>query len=137
MLRVILSCSAILCLQSAAVYAQDATATAPTISSAQVSSGSSLYARQCASCHGGQLEGTNDAPALTGTNYSAYWPGKSVEQLFAHAQDNMPPAAPGTLTAENYLHLTALILSKNGVTPGEEALPEDKEALSKQIIPTL
>ena len=116
---------------SAGVSAQDA---ASFFTSSQMSSGKAIYTSNCASCHGGSLEGTNDAPALSGANFAAYWPGKTVADLYDYAHDNMPPTAPASLSAEQYLDIVAFILSGNGHQPGDTPLPTDHEALEALTI---
>lgn len=118
---------------STGASAQDA-AGAPSFTSSQVSSGMSIYTRSCASCHGGSLEGTNDAPALNGDNFAAYWPGKTVADLYNYAHDNMPPTAPATLKPEEYLDIVAFILSGNGHETGDTPLPADVTELEKLTI---
>jgi mono/diheme cytochrome c family protein len=103
-----------------AAYAEDGVA--PQFSSGQVSAGQNAYATNCASCHGGSLEGTNDAPALSGDFFGSYWTGKPVADLYTHLSEFMPPSAPGSLPEDTYLNITAYILSIYGHAPGDKAL---------------
>ena len=45
----------------------------PAFTAAQVEAGRSLYARQCAACHGAAQEGGEAGPALRGTAFMAEW----------------------------------------------------------------
>lgn len=94
--------------------------------SGQAASGKSTYDRSCAACHGGSLEGSNDAPGLSGDFFLGYWTGKSVGDLYAYMHDFMPPAAPSSLQPSQYADIAAYVLSRNGFEPGETPLsPED------------
>ena len=66
---------------------------------AQAEAGEPRYGRQCASCHGHQLEGNDDfcAPALVGHEFWKEWRGQSVGALFDRIQKTMPENRGGTL----------------------------------------
>lgn len=119
---VLLAAAALSVVPAAVSAAPDSAEGAPQFTSGQVSAGKSIYSNNCASCHGGSLEGTNDAPALSGDFFSAYWDGKTVADLYNYMHDFMPPTAPGTLAEEDYLNITAYVLSEFGHAAGEEAL---------------
>jgi len=117
----------------AGLVAAPALAAGVSYTSAQVSSGQSVYQRNCASCHGGSLEGTNDAPALSGSFFVDYWTGKSVADLYNYMHDFMPPTAPSSLEEAQYAALAAYVLSENGFT-GEDAALDPAGDLEAQII---
>lgn len=106
---------------------------APQFTSAQASSGKSAYDRSCASCHGGSLEGTNDAPGLSGDFFLGYWKEKSVADLYDYMHDFMPPTAPSSLKEQEYVNIAAYVLSKNGVAAGDTSLDLEDD-LSSMII---
>lgn len=94
--------------------------------------GEALYAEQCASCHGDELEGIKEtgAPALIGGRGSlatdkpvktveSYWPYAST--LFDYVHRAMPLTEPGTLSADEVYALSAYILGRGGI------LSEDAE----------
>ena len=94
--------------------------------------GETLYAEQCASCHGDELEGIKEtgAPALIGgrgtldsdkplKTVESYWPHAST--LFDYVHRAMPLTEPGTLSPDEVYALSAYILGRAGI------LPEDAE----------
>ena len=89
----------------------------------------SLFARECAVCHGNNLGGTASAPALRGFAFEFFWNGKTLAELVTYTQSTMPLNSPGTLTESNVVNLVALILLENGFTAGEVALPVEMEVL--------
>lgn len=99
----------------------------------QATAGQAVYTRQCAACHGPNLEG-RDAPALSGENFEHKWAGSSVHALFTKIR-TMPPGAPNSLNEQEYLDVTALVLHKMAVPPGPEALPTDPRQLKSLEIP--
>jgi len=88
----------------------------------QAESGADLFAANCAACHGANLEGTRLGPLLSGNAFLQRWGTQTPSLLLGNIQANMPPGGAGNLSAEDYLHITAHILSANGVDSVEEAL---------------
>ncbi|MFN0072218.1 MAG: c-type cytochrome [Chloroflexota bacterium] len=94
--------------------------------SAQGGDGASLYAAECARCHGDNLEG-GEGPQLVGPGHglSAY---KNAGALLQYVMESMPNDQPSTLSPADYSAIVALILSKHGLlvpdgglTPGNAA----------------
>src|SRR5215831_4983620 len=73
----------------------------------QASSGAALYAQMCAGCHGADLDGSGDAPALTGGTFMLNWRSKMVSELFGQIMQTMPPSNAGSLSEEAALNATA------------------------------
>jgi cytochrome c553 len=96
----------------------------------QADSARSLYAAQCAQCHGRDLGGGANQPGLRGFAFEYYWTDKSLAVLFGYMKATMPQGSPGSLTDSNYAALVALILAENGFEPGDEPLPADMAVLS-------
>lgn len=73
--------------------------------------GEQVYLNQCASCHGESGEGVS-APAVIGegATLSDY---DTAQALFDYIHSRMPPGAPGSLTDQQYLEITAFLLIKN------------------------
>lgn len=122
---------AMLALGSAAGFAQSRGGTGTgRYTLEQADAGSSIYAIQCAMCHGRRFEGVGEVPALTG-RFVANWAGRPVSDLFRYIAQAMPQHAPGSLTPDQTAKLVALILQANGVPAGRTALPADQAALSR------
>jgi S-disulfanyl-L-cysteine oxidoreductase SoxD len=99
--------------------------------------GASLYAAQCAACHGDRGEGRGDFAALVGGRGSlasdkpvltvgSYWP--YATSLFDYIRRAMPYQGAGELSANDVYALTAWILAENKIVkPGavltEKTLP--------------
>jgi mono/diheme cytochrome c family protein len=100
--------------------------------SPQAKRGAVISARECASCHGEALEGS-DGPALTGEDFLASWNGQNAGDLFERIRGTMPATTPGNLSSQEYADVLALILSLNNFPAGTTELPSEV-ALLKQIL---
>jgi len=117
----------------ASVGAQDRSVTDGVYSEAQAQRGTTLYAEQCASCHGENLEGVADLfPALAGDVFAKTWQGRSVGELFDKIATTMPALDPGSLKPEQNADITAFILSKSKYPAGAADLAASADPL-KQI----
>ena len=105
-------------------------------SAAQVKRGATLYAEQCASCHGDMLEGIAGLfPALKGDMFLMNWTGKSVGDLFTKTGDTMPAVAPGSLKPDQVADLVAYMLSASKYPTGSADMPTGVDALKEiQIV---
>ncbi len=92
---------------------------------AQADAGKDAYAKNCASCHGAQLGGSEFASALRGLTFSNNWGGKTAADLFTYMSTKMPPASPGSLDAATYARIIAFLLQSNGQQPTTKELPTD------------
>ena len=100
----------------------------------QVSNGQTLFAENCAKCHGDSGQGTKDGPRLVGLKEGALPldPPASrkvrksrfvtVADVADFAVNNMPPKKAGTLSTEEYLAVLAFDLKANGIDLGQEPL---------------
>lgn len=93
-------------------------------SAAQAAEGAALYGERCAMCHGRNLEGTFEVPALTG-KFVANWGGRPLGELSAYLGRAMPQFAPGSLAPEDSARLVAYLLQANGYPAGAEPLPAE------------
>jgi mono/diheme cytochrome c family protein len=117
----------------ASVGAQSKSVNDGVYSDAQAKRGTALYAEQCASCHGENLEGVADLfPALTGPAFGKSWQGKSVGELFEKVSTTMPALDPGSLKPEQSADVIAFILSKSKYPAGAADLAASADPL-KQI----
>ena len=96
----------------------------------QARQGRAVYGGNCAGCHGEALEGL-DAPPLIGDAFVDRWSELPVGALFDYIMTGMPLDNPGTLSAQRTASIVALIAQRNGMEAGDDALPEDPEALAQ------
>ncbi|HWA35888.1 MAG TPA: PQQ-binding-like beta-propeller repeat protein [Cyclobacteriaceae bacterium] len=100
----------------------------------QVQYGSGIYTNSCASCHGGDLRGTEGGNALIGGPFIDKWKEKSLADLFELTKSTMPKTAPGTLDDAAYAGLLAFILNANNFPRGDDDLSPNKEQLQNIIV---
>ena len=101
-----------------AILSGQTTAPANAAFTAQAQAGRTAYDRSCANCHGPDLRGGSNAPALTG-DFMNSWRTQTPRDLFATLKGTMPPDAPGTLSDDAYLSIVALILQQNGLSAAD------------------
>ncbi len=89
---------------------------------AQATRGQQAYTSTCASCHGADLRGVNDAPPLAGQEFLTAWGGQRVSDLAGFVQQSMPPSGPGSLPPDTTLDLVAYMLKSIGARDGERPL---------------
>ena len=98
--------------------------------------GATLFAAQCASCHGANGEGIAPNPQLVGREpregfgfgndpklvrtIGNYWP--EATTLFDYIKRTMPLSAPGSLSDDDVYSLTAHLLVANEVLPAGASL---------------
>ncbi len=79
---------------------------------AQITNGESVYRAECAECH----EPGGTGPELDTAALAAYG---TAGELFAYTKSTMPPAAPGSLSDQQYWDVTAYLLSTRALLPAE------------------
>ncbi|MEZ5283830.1 MAG: PQQ-binding-like beta-propeller repeat protein [Vicinamibacterales bacterium] len=104
-----------------------ATAPAPNaqgvgFTAAQAEAGAAVYQRTCASCHGPDLAGSAEAPALAGAGFLAKWRPAMMIELYRVTVQTMPPNRPGSLSEADALAVDAFILQRNGGQAGPRML---------------
>jgi len=97
--------------------------------------GATVYAQQCASCHGAQGEGIAPNPRLVGTDpkdfafaenpravktIGNYWPYATT--LYDYINRAMPFATPGSLSPSDVYSVTAWLLAENGIIGRDEIM---------------
>jgi mono/diheme cytochrome c family protein len=103
---------------------------------AQARSGERLYTEHCASCHGANLQGSAQFPALAGKSFveRCVDNGHTVDDLLFIMRSFMPYNAPGKLSKQEYADIMAYILKVNGIAGDSKALSADAEALQKSLL---
>ncbi len=89
---------------------------------AQADAGAELYRQACATCHGAQLQGGFEAPAMVGVSFRTQWGGRPVGAFLQAIAATMPLDNPGSLGQDGYEAIVAYVLRENGVAPGESEL---------------
>ena len=102
----------------------------------QAKRGADAYTKSCASCHGDQLEGEGQAPALTGSEFTGNWNKQTVDDLFEIVKSTMPGDKPGTLSRAVNADILSYIFQTNGYPAGKSELPTDAESLKRIHIET-
>lgn len=97
----------------------------------QAKRGQRLYANECATCHGPAMEGSGEAPPLTGEAFAANWNGRALGELFERMRTSMPGDDPGKLDAQQNADLLAYMLAVGKFPAGKLDLPRDTEALNE------
>lgn len=98
-------------------------------SEAQAKRGEQTYAKACASCHGADLSGSGQAPALGDPDFNKEWDGQPLSDLFDRIHATMPADAPGTMQPPEVADVMAFILAKSHTAAGATDLPGDRAAL--------
>jgi alcohol dehydrogenase (cytochrome c) len=122
-MRVALLVITLLAVSSAGVQAKSAIQAKSSggYTSAQASRGATVYAQYCVQCHGANLQGESGTP-LTGPTLSQAYGRGTAAQLYDFISRQMPQNAPGTLSQQQYLDVTAYVLSRNGLPAGNSPL---------------
>jgi mono/diheme cytochrome c family protein len=102
---------------------------------AQALSGQSLYYQHCLQCHGEMMNGLDQAPPLTGPQFSGVWNGEPLWALVDRI-GTMPPDKPGSLSRAESVDLLAYMLWFNGLPPGTEPLGVEQSVLAKMKFQT-
>ena len=96
---------------------------------AQATRGGKIYAESCASCHGDDLSGGGQTPALAGKEFNGDWNDLTMNDLFDRTRLSMPADKPGTLKPEQTADVIAYLLKKGNFPAGAADLPAEIAAL--------
>ena len=98
----------------------------------QAKRGEALYGRECASCHGPDLAGADEVPALSGPAFLANWEGLTMGDLFERVRVSMPPNKQGRLSRQQIVDILTHVLNANSFPSGKTEL-DTKNELLKQV----
>jgi alcohol dehydrogenase (cytochrome c) len=104
-----------------AVLAAQTSPPSAAFTTGQAAAGRVVYQAQCASCHGPDLTGRNEAPPLVGGTFMNTWRTRTTRDLVDLMTATMPPNAP-SLSADQYLAVASFILQANGAAAGAQPL---------------
>ena len=96
---------------------------------AQATRGMQHYSLYCAVCHGKALEGSGEAPPMTG-ELVRDWAGMPLSGLFEKIAVTMPLNRPGRLSPDVNADILAFLLKANDFPAGTD-LPSDMAALAR------
>lgn len=93
---------------------------APGVFSAeQANHGGAIFRDKCGACHGNDLEGGQEAPALKGDAFWSDWDQQTARSLYSRIISTMPPDGPGTLDPKDVIEIVAFVVHENGVPQGK------------------
>jgi len=99
---------------------------------AQARRGLAQYNDHCLDCHGEDLEGDAETPALRGGTFLTNWDGQRLGDLYLRIRRDMPlNFEAGKLSPAANADLVAYILSINRFPPGAAELPHASEILNE------
>ena len=94
--------------------------------------GETFYGRECAKCHGSDLSGADEVPALSGGGFLSNWDGLTVGDLSERVRISMPPNKQGVLSRQQIVDILSYLLNVNSFPAGKAELDPKTEQL-KQI----
>jgi mono/diheme cytochrome c family protein len=101
---------------------------------AQAARGQQTYERACGSCHGVDLKGGMDAPALIGASFLTRYDSRPIAELFVKVAETMPQDAPGSLDPRTCAEVVSFVLKKQLVPGGDQELADDPARLVNIIV---
>jgi len=95
----------------------------------QAARGGAGFTAHCANCHGADLGGTGEAPALSGPKFLSDFDGLSLGDLFDRIRTTMPQDNPGSLPRDQVADILAYLLKANALPAGSKELDRRSEYL--------
>ena len=97
----------------------------------QFERGEVLYQKECALCHGLELD-DGAAPAIVGSTFRKTWSmlGANVAELYNRIATTMPPRQDNFLSEDQNLDILSYLLGRNNILRGTEALRNDYDYLA-------
>jgi len=100
----------------------------------QADRGASSYKQACSSCHGEDLKGENNAPALIGDVFFERWSGLTIHDLFFAIQITMSHRYEMFPPSQTVADIVSYVFSANKIPAGESELPVDQDWLRQIAI---
>ncbi|HLH00065.1 MAG TPA: cytochrome c [Bryobacteraceae bacterium] len=88
----------------------------------QAKHGQRIVGEKCGACHGNDLDGGQEAPALKGDPFWSEWDQQTARSLYSRIISTMPPDSPGTLDEKDVIDIVAFIVHENGVPQSSKAV---------------
>jgi mono/diheme cytochrome c family protein len=96
-------------------------------SAAQANQGAMIFRQKCAACHGNDLEGGDEAPALKGDAFWSEWDQQTARSLYSRIISTMPPDSPGSLDEKEVIDIVAFVVRENGLPVGAKTVESVNE----------
>ncbi len=93
--------------------------------------GQQTYETACASCHGTDLSGGDEAPILSGGEFIWNWDGVTVGTLFERIRTSMPVEDPASVSRREKADILAYVLSSNDFPVGDAELASRTSVLER------
>src|SRR5262245_2897689 len=106
----------------------------PSFTAAQAAAGRTAYERSCSGCHRADLQGSFEAPQLSGSNFLNQWGDKTIGALQTYLMASMPPSDPGSPGPDTMITIVAYLLQSNGARPGAQALTPQAAATVRSAL---
>ncbi|WP_444944866.1 PQQ-binding-like beta-propeller repeat protein [Microbulbifer sp. ZKSA006] len=101
----------------------------------QAGQGKIIYTKNCATCHGNNLNDGGFATPITGDAFYSVWGGRSANDLLQYIRKNMPKGLPGSLSDKQYVDVLSYMFQVTGLPSGNEELRADIKQLSAITLP--
>ena len=119
-------------LAAATLAAQSKSVWSGVYTTPQADAGEKIYFARCSTCHGDDLGGREQAPALAGSQFLDSWHGKDLRRLLDRVL-TMPPGEKPVTNAEA-VELVAFLLRSSELPGGSTALPAERARLIEIMI---
>jgi len=118
------ACWGSLLLLAAVTFGQSAAS--GVFSAEQATHGAAIVRDKCGACHGNELEGGQEAPALKGDTFWSEFENQPARSLYSRIISTMPPDSPGSLDPKEVIDIEAFVVHQNGVPQGKAIQSADE-----------
>ncbi len=117
----------------ALLWAASAAGQSGAFSEEQAKHGAAVVHERCGACHGDDLDGGTESPALKGEAFWSEWEQQTARSLYGRIISSMPPDSPGSLMERDVIDIVAFIAHSNGVPPGSKTIQSANELNSIKL----